>query len=81
MTQTFLPPSALERTINRLFGAMVRLGLALPHNYLLIVRGRKSGKLYSAPVDLLTLAGDAISSVHADAHNGCAMPRPPVKLL
>jgi len=50
----FLQPSALERGFNRVFGAMVRLGLALPHNYLLEVRGRKTGKLYTAPIDLLT---------------------------
>ncbi len=51
----FLKPSGIERAFNRLFGLMVRAGIALPHNYLLEVRGRKSGKRYSAPVDLLTL--------------------------
>lgn len=53
----FLKPSAIERAFNRMFGLMVRAGLALPHNYLLEVRGRKSGKRYSAPIDLLTLEG------------------------
>jgi deazaflavin-dependent oxidoreductase (nitroreductase family) len=53
----FLRPSAIERGFNRMFGLMVRAGLALPHNYLLEVRGRKSGKLYAAPIDLVTLEG------------------------
>lgn len=35
----------------------MRLGLALPHNYLLVVRGRKSGKEYSNPVDVLDFRG------------------------
>lgn len=34
---------------------MVALGLCLPHNYLLQVRGRRSGRLYSAPIDLLMI--------------------------
>jgi deazaflavin-dependent oxidoreductase (nitroreductase family) len=53
----FVRPSFIERGFNRLFGAMVGLGLGLPHNYLLQVRGRKSGKLYSAPIDLLEAEG------------------------
>ena len=55
--QLFLRPSLIERGFNRVFGAIVGLGLGLPHNYLLQVRGRKSGKLYSAPIDLLEAAG------------------------
>jgi deazaflavin-dependent oxidoreductase (nitroreductase family) len=35
----------------------VGLGLGFKHSYLLEVRGRKSGKLYSTPVDLLELNG------------------------
>ena len=38
---------------NRLFGVLVGLGFGLSHNYLLQVRGRKSGRLYSTPVNLL----------------------------
>src|SRR5579859_304961 len=53
----FVRPSVIERGFNRLFGAMVAMGLGLPHNYLLQVRGRKSGKLYSAPIDLLETDG------------------------
>src|SRR5208283_5237395 len=56
-TTVFNPPTALERTFNRTFGLLVGLGFGLKHNYLLQVRGRKSGKLYSTPIDLLELDG------------------------
>jgi deazaflavin-dependent oxidoreductase (nitroreductase family) len=35
----------------------VGIGLGFSHNYLLQVRGRKSGKLYSTPIDLLEQDG------------------------
>ncbi len=47
----------MEQAFNRLFGFMVGLGFGLKHNYLLQVRGRKSGRLYSTPVDLLETGG------------------------
>ncbi|HEY6935520.1 MAG TPA: nitroreductase/quinone reductase family protein [Terriglobales bacterium] len=50
-------PSTGERFFNRVFGLLVGLGLGLPHNYLVQVRGRKSGKIYSTPIDLLELGG------------------------
>jgi len=53
----FNQPTALDRAINKLFGLFVGLGLGLPHNYLLQVRGRKSGRIYSTPVDLLSRNG------------------------
>jgi deazaflavin-dependent oxidoreductase (nitroreductase family) len=53
----FRAPSAAERIFNRIFGFMVGLGLGFSHNYLLQVRGRKSGRLYSTPIDLLELGG------------------------
>jgi deazaflavin-dependent oxidoreductase (nitroreductase family) len=60
MTQelpAFRQPSLAERFFNRAFGLLVGLGLGLPHNYLVQVRGRKSGKVYSTPIDLLELDG------------------------
>jgi deazaflavin-dependent oxidoreductase (nitroreductase family) len=36
---------------------LVRLGLGLRHNYLLEVRGRKSGRVYSTPVNVLDWRG------------------------
>src|SRR5271157_3391871 len=53
----FRQPSAMERLFNRCFGFLVGLGLGMKHNYLLQVRGRKSGKLYSTPIDLLEING------------------------
>ena len=53
----FRAPTAVERVFNQVFGLLVGLGLGFSHNYLLQVRGRKSGKLYSTPVDLLELRG------------------------
>ncbi len=54
---SFQRSNAIERIFNRVFGALVGLGLGLRHNYLLQVRGRKTGKLYAAPIDLLELEG------------------------
>ena len=53
----FRAPTAIERVFNRVFGFLVGLGLGFSHNYLLEVRGRKSGRIYSTPVDLLELGG------------------------
>jgi len=53
----FRQPTPLERLFNRCFGFLVGLGLGMKHNYLLQVRGRKSGKLYSNPIDLLEIGG------------------------
>jgi deazaflavin-dependent oxidoreductase (nitroreductase family) len=53
----FQKPTAMERAFNRFFGFLVGLGVGLKHNYLLQVRGRKSGKLYSTPIDLLEFEG------------------------
>jgi deazaflavin-dependent oxidoreductase (nitroreductase family) len=53
----FRAPTAGERVFNRIFGFLVGLGLGFSYNYLLQVRGRKSGKLYSTPIDLLELSG------------------------
>jgi deazaflavin-dependent oxidoreductase (nitroreductase family) len=56
-TPAFRKPSPLETVFNRVFGFVVGLGFGFPHNYLLQVRGRKSGRLYSTPIDLLELDG------------------------
>ncbi len=53
----FRQPTPVERLFNRLFGLLVGWGFGLPHNYLVQVRGRKSGRLYSTPVDLLEYQG------------------------
>jgi deazaflavin-dependent oxidoreductase (nitroreductase family) len=56
-TPVFQQPTVVERAFNRLFGFVVGLGLGMKHNYLLQVRGRKSGRLYSNPIDLLEIGG------------------------
>jgi deazaflavin-dependent oxidoreductase (nitroreductase family) len=55
--ERFDRPSPLERVFNRIFGFLVGLGVGLPHNYLLQVRGRKSGRLHSTPVNVLGVGG------------------------
>lgn len=57
MTQEFLKPSATEQLFNRAFGFLVGLGIGPSYCYLLQVRGRKSGKLYSTPVNLMEING------------------------
>jgi deazaflavin-dependent oxidoreductase (nitroreductase family) len=49
----FNAPTRFERLFSRLFGMLVGLGLGLRHNYLLEVRGRRSGRLHATPVDVL----------------------------
>ena len=56
----FLPPSALESLFNRTFGFLVGLGIGPKFIYLLQVRGRKSGKIYSSPVNLMEIGGKQI---------------------
>lgn len=53
----FRAPTAVERIFNRVFGFLVGIGLGFSYNYLLLVRGRKSGKLYSTPINLLEHGG------------------------
>jgi deazaflavin-dependent oxidoreductase (nitroreductase family) len=54
---TFREPTAIEKLFNRTLGFLVGVGLGPSHIHLLEVRGRKSGKLFSTPVDLLELQG------------------------
>jgi deazaflavin-dependent oxidoreductase (nitroreductase family) len=55
--ESFNQPATLARAFNKLFGFFVGLGLGLPHNYLLQVRGRESGRVYATPVDVLDREG------------------------
>src|SRR6266446_1614734 len=56
-SSAFLRPSIPERFFNRLFGVLVGWGIGLSHNYLLQVEGRKSGRIYSTPVNILDYKG------------------------
>jgi len=53
----FRAPSSGEKFFNRLFGFLVGLGLGMRHNFLVEVKGRKTGKVYSTPIDLLEFQG------------------------
>ena len=53
----FQKPNLLDRLFNRVFGFLVSCGLGFAHTYLLEVQGRKSGKVYTLPVDLLREGG------------------------
>ena len=55
--ERFLQPSAGERFLNQLFGRLVGWGFGLSHNYLLEVTGRKTGRVYSTPVNILDYKG------------------------
>jgi hypothetical protein len=64
----FRQPTAIEKFFNRALGALIGLGLGPSHIYLLEVRGRKSGKLYTTPVDPLELKGKRYLVAPARAH-------------
>jgi deazaflavin-dependent oxidoreductase (nitroreductase family) len=49
--------SPMERLLNRAYGLIVGLGLGFAHNYLLETRGRKTGRVYTTPVNLLEMNG------------------------
>ena len=56
----FQAPSAVEALFNRTFGFLVGLGIGPKFIYLLQVRGRKSGKIYSSPVNVMEIGGKQI---------------------
>jgi hypothetical protein len=56
----FRKPSALEAFFNRAFGFLAGLGIGPDYMRLLQVRGRKSGRIYSTPVNLLEFGGKPI---------------------
>ena len=46
------------RVINAVFRAMTSLGMGASYRYVLEVPGRKTGRLYSTPVDVITVDGE-----------------------
>lgn len=56
-SRKFVKETPLERFFNQSYGFLVRLGFGFAHNYLLITRGRKTGREYSTPVNVLDLGG------------------------
>jgi deazaflavin-dependent oxidoreductase (nitroreductase family) len=54
---SYLPPNAVERIFGRILVALVRIGLVGGHFHVLEVRGRKSGRTISLPVDPIEWQG------------------------
>src|SRR5260370_31325744 len=57
MPETFQKESSLDRFFNRLMGQALKLGFAPGYMRLLEVRGRKSGKTFTTPVNVLDFDG------------------------
>ena len=57
MPDPFQKESTLDRFFNRLMGQALRLGFAPGYMRLLEVRGRKSGKTFTTPVNVLEFQG------------------------
>ncbi|HUY28807.1 MAG TPA: nitroreductase family deazaflavin-dependent oxidoreductase [Candidatus Binataceae bacterium] len=53
----FAKETSIERIFNQSFGFLLRLGVGYAHNYLLITSGRKTGREYATPVNLLEMNG------------------------
>lgn len=53
----FRKPTAVEAFFNRALGKLIEWGIGPAHIYLLEVRGRKTGKVYTTPVDPLPFDG------------------------
>src|SRR5215470_4827121 len=53
----FRKPSAIERAFGRALAFAVRIGLVRGHFFILEVRGRKSGRTISLPVDPIDFDG------------------------
>src|SRR5215470_18003236 len=54
---SYLRPAPLDRMFGNTLAFLVRIGLIRDHFYVLEVRGRKTGKTISLPVDPLDLDG------------------------
>src|SRR5213595_2765200 len=55
--RSYLRPGAVERIFGRILVSLTRIGLVRGHFYVLEVRGRKSGRTISLPVDPIDLEG------------------------
>jgi deazaflavin-dependent oxidoreductase (nitroreductase family) len=54
-TPMFLEPKPAEKLFNRVLGFLVGMGIGPGYIYLLQVRGRKSGRVYSTPVNVMDI--------------------------
>lgn len=53
----YRPATPVEAAFNRVMGFLAGLGIGPSFIYLLQVRGRKSGRIHSAPVNLMGMGG------------------------
>ena len=53
----FIRPSLPARIVNRLYGLITGIGFGRPNSYLLKVSGRKTGKIRSVPINVLSYNG------------------------
>jgi deazaflavin-dependent oxidoreductase (nitroreductase family) len=53
----FLKPTAMDRLAGQVFAALLKLGIGFKHNFILEVRGRKSGRVFATPINLLVYNG------------------------
>ena len=60
MAESFQRESPIDRIFNRLMGRLLKLGFGPGYMRLLEVRGRKSGRLFTTPVNLLEFNGRRI---------------------
>ena len=56
-TQGYLRPGAVERIFGRVLAYLVWIGLIRGHFFVLEVRGRKSGRAFTLPVDPIEFEG------------------------
>jgi deazaflavin-dependent oxidoreductase (nitroreductase family) len=59
-TMLFKKPSAGEAFFNRVMGFLAGLGIGPAFIYLLQVKGRKTGRIFSTPVNLMEFGGKQI---------------------
>lgn len=59
-TVEFQAPSGIEALFNRTMGLLAGLGIGPSFIYLLQVRGRKSGRIFSTPVNLMEFGGKQV---------------------
>ena len=53
----FIRPTLPARIVNRLYGWITGIGFGRPNSYLLKVSGRKTGKIRSVPINVLSYNG------------------------
>ena len=53
----FLKPSGIESLMNKTIGVLARLGIGPAYIHLLEVQGRRSGKIFTTPVNFLEVNG------------------------